>query len=330
MEEKSELTDLFRSRLSEARMSVREGFWEQLNESMCKYANEPMISKGVNWHMKRVAAAAAVGLLVLGAASAAFWYFSPEEEIKEAFTQADRLVVDERQWHTDDTDVSSAKPYSPVTTSFDDTDDEALSVHVSITITEHVAGGGYTADGGYQPTSDSRTDVSTERTEALPALQPKPCNWALKTGVGSSLPKGECDMPFTVGVTVERRLGNRFSLETGLRYNCLSGRRTLHTLEVPLRANLLLAVAPKIDVYALAGGAVEKCVAGTDDNGFGAEPVQWSVVAGLGVRYKLNERFALFAEPTVSHHFDTDSRTKSLRTERPTNFNLLCGLRMTY
>lgn len=44
----------------------------------------------------------------------------------------------------------------------------------------------------------------------------------------------------------------------------------------------------------------------------------------------MNDRFALFAEPSVSHHFDTDSQTRTLRTERPTNLNLLCGVRMTY
>ena len=83
-------------------------------------------------------------------------------------------------------------------------------------------------------------------------------------------------------------------------------------------------------MYAVVGGAAEKCIAGAPDNGFKAEPVQLSVAAGVGVRYKLSDRFALFAEPLVSHHFDTESETKTLRTERATNLNLLCGVRMTY
>ena len=92
----------------------------------------------------------------------------------------------------------------------------------------------------------------------------------------------------------------------------------------------MLASSPKVDFYATLGGAIEKCIAGAPDNSFKAEPVQLSVAAGVGVRYKVNDRFALFAEPSVSHHFDTDSPTKSLRTERPVNLNLLCGVRMTY
>ena len=93
---------------------------------------------------------------------------------------------------------------------------------------------------------------------------------------------------------------------------------------------MLLAGNDKVELYALAGGAVEKCVAGARDNSFEAEPVQCSVKAGLGVRYKMTDRLALFAEPAVSHHFDTDSPTRTLRTERPTNLNLQCGLRMIF
>ncbi len=149
-------------------------------------------------------------------------------------------------------------------------------------------------------------------------------------GLGTSLPEGDCNMPLTAGVTVERSLNNWLALETGIRYNRLPADRTLHTLAIPVKLNMTLASTPKVDLYATVGGAAEKCIAGASDNGFHAEPVQLSVAAGVGVRYKLNDRFALFAEPSVSHHFDTDSETGTLRTERPTNLNLLCGVRMTY
>lgn len=65
---------------------------------------------------------------------------------------------------------------------------------------------------------------------------------------------------------------------------------------------MTLASTPRVDLYAVVGGAAEKCIAGAPDNGFKAEPVQLSVAAGVGVRYKLSDRFALFAEPLVSHH----------------------------
>ena len=93
-------------------------------------------------------------------------------------------------------------------------------------------------------------------------------------------------MPFTAGVSVERRLNKHFSLEAGLQYNCLDGDHTLHTLEVPVRLNMMLASTPKVDFYAMVGGAAEKCIAGAPDNDFGAEPVQLSVAAGVGYAIK--------------------------------------------
>ena len=137
-------------------------------------------------------------------------------------------------------------------------------------------------------------------------------------------------MPLTAAVTVERSLNSRFALETGILYNRLHADRTLHTLGIPVKLNMTLASTPKLDLYATVGGTAEKCIAGAADNGFNAEPVQLSVAAGVGGRYRLNDRFALFAEPSVSNHFGTDSETGTLRTERPTNLNLLCGVRMTY
>lgn len=101
-------------------------------------------------------------------------------------------------------------------------------------------------------------------------------------------------MPLTAGVTVERSLNNWLALETGIRYNRLPADRTLHTLAIPVKLNMTLASTPKVDLYATVGGAAEKCIAGASDNGFHAEPVQLSVAAGVGVRYKLNDRFALF------------------------------------
>ena len=228
-------------------------------------------------------------------------------------------------------------------------EDESVSVHVSFRITQRVYGnrqqpgngyysngipagnGDYYSNPGHKDNIDGMPSSFEEEPANSVDVSPlKPRNWALKAGIGTSLPKGNFHMPFTAGVSVERRLNKHFSLEAGLQYNCLDGDRTLHTLGVPVRLNMMLASTPKVDFYAMVGGAAEKCIAGAPDNGFGAEPVQLSVAAGVGVRYKMNDRFALFAEPSVSCHFDTDSQTRTLRTERPTNLNLLCGLRMTY
>ena len=79
--ENDEITDLFRTRLADAGMSVRDGFWEELSQEIpvaCQHRRRILLF--------RVAAAASV-LLVLAASSATFLYFSPKEEMEEAFTK---------------------------------------------------------------------------------------------------------------------------------------------------------------------------------------------------------------------------------------------------
>ena len=138
-------------------------------------------------------------------------------------------------------------------------------------------------------------------------------------------------MPVMTGVIIEKRLGEYLGIETGLAYsNLRANGQGLHYLGIPVKMNVYLADLKKFDLYASIGAVADKCIAGAPSNNFKNEPVQLAVTAGVGVSYKVNDRIALFAEPGVSHHFDTDSRIETIRTKRPTNFNFLCGLRMTY
>ena len=113
-------------------------------------------------------------------------------------------------------------------------------------------------------------------------------------------------------------------------FNLRSAGQHLHYLGIPVKVNVTLVDTKKIDLYATVGGIADKCIAGAPDNSFKEEPIQLAVTAGIGINYKINDRLAVFAEPGVSHHFKTDSKLATVRTKRPTNFNLLCGLRMTY
>lgn len=371
MKGNDEITGLFRGRLADAEMTVRDGFWEELQSDLSQIGTgaagttaafasglKQKRATALTPRFYRVAAAASV-VMVLGAASAAFWYFSPKEEIQEAFTKVATLtpdgslngdVVQEKFPSIHEANPTTHKPGhthpSPIASAAlvaDEEGDETMSVTVSIRFTQRVYGshqqggnesGYHNATESVGNSSASNSPVSSDQSTSASAntvASAKQRNWALKAGVGTSLPKGDFGMPFTAGLSAERRLNKHFSLEAGLQYNRLDAPgNALHTLAVPVKLNAMLASSSKVDFYATLGGAAEKCIAGAEDNGFGAEPIQLSVAAGLGIRYKLNDRIALFAEPTVSHHFDTDSSTKSLRSERPTNINLLCGVRMTY
>ena len=354
MKDRNDITNLFRERLADAELPVRENLWAEIQQDMARPA-----ATGHAFlppYAYRLIAAASV-LLVLGMASAV-WYFSPKEEAQEAFTPiaalpptAEPLTEETPEAlpvpanETPTPQAGYRQPYTPATraalVSQAEETDEEVSVQVSITITQRVYDNPPTQEGGYygnyrptRPASDYAYTPTTERNQEdnrTESTVEKPLRkWAVKAGLGTSLPKGDYQMPLTAALQVERRLSEHLSLETGLQYSRLAGDRTLHTLGIPVKVNARLAGNEKVDLYATLGGMAEKCIAGADSNSLDKEPIQLSVAAGMGVCYQLSDRLALFAEPTVSHHFDSDSPTRSLRSERATNLNLLCGVRMTY
>ena len=165
MRENDEITGLFRSRLAGAEMTVREDFWEGLQRDL----PSPVAAKGrrplfLSPRFHRVAAAASV-VFVLGAASAAFWYFSPKEEIKEAFTQVAAMtpegnlngdVVQESFPSIHQANPVAQKPGTqhpangiPAGLTAQADEDESVSVHVSIRITQRVYGNQQQPGNGY-------------------------------------------------------------------------------------------------------------------------------------------------------------------------------------
>lgn len=349
--ENDEITDLFRLRLGSAEMTVRDGFWEELNRDVAAAGQQKR-----RMLFFRVAAAASV-LLVLGASSAAFWFLSPKEEMEEAFTKiavsgagsldGDRVDQSFSPTHSQPV-LRKPAPGKPDLAAYqEEEEDDSVSVTVSLSFsfsTTTTSGNGYARErtnGGENlwKTGSGSSEVASMVSEEQSALASitekveKKRGWSLKAAVGTALPaeNGKYKMPVTAGVTVEKRLGKYLGIETGLTYsNLRSEGKGVHYLGIPVKVNMHLAESNKFDLYASIGGIADKCIAGAPGNSFKNEPVQLAVTAGVGVNYKINDRVALFAEPGVSHHFDTDSRLETVRTKRPTNFNLICGLRMTY
>lgn len=343
--ENDEITDLFRSRLAKTEMTVRDGFWEELNNEVA-----------VRCHHRRVyffrIVAAASALLVLAVSSAAFWFFSPKEEIEDAFTKVAAVsgntihldgdvekqdftpIYSKPVLHKAVSKCSGALPQS--TQKGDDSVSVTVSMSFSFSSTtscwsqnDHTDKA-YWQAGGDEPNLVHVADKSSS-SEGI-SMTPEIRTWAVKAAIGTSLPaeNGKYKMPVSVGLTVEKRINRHLAIETGLLYSSLCAGQKLHYLGIPVRLNVTLAEMSKLDIYASVGGVADKCVAGAPDNGFKQEPVQLALTAGVGVNYKINDKLALFAEPGVSHHFKTDSKLETVRSARPTNFNLICGLRMTY
>lgn len=343
--EKDEIADLFRTRLSDVGMTVREGFWEELSQDIpaaCQHRRRLLFF--------RVAAAASV-LLVLGASSAAFWYFSPNEEIEEAFTQiaaANGGMIDGDGIRMN----PLPRPVEPVLAkpapksygmlsqyTGDDSVSVTLSMSFSFSSTTSVGHRRTPSNNGssFFQMTDERQETASAKEDIVETPQlakaVKNRHWAVKAQMGIALPaEGRTyKIPVSAGVTVERKLTNYLGVESGLMYSNLRSRgQQLHYVGIPVKMNVTLLDTKKVDLYASVGGIADKCIAGAPDNSFKEEPIQLAVTAGLGINYQINDRLSVFAEPGVSHHFKTDSKLATVRTKRPTNFNLLCGIRMTY
>lgn len=334
MREKSEINDLFRTRLQDMKMEVRSEFWEMLEQDL---KNKPSPMTAFRTRCLRWVAAASV-LLLLGGIS--FWALLspvPEDTGKVLAHKAPQLADPVAELPP--ISVPSDKVKQPVNTPSlqQQEDDEPVSVHVSISITQtQQYGKRRRTNANHNYLTDERTSSSRTVTansgrakqksmkEAVSSLQSS--RWSLKALIGTSLPSSDYAAPVTAGVLVERSLGKRFSLEAGLQYSRLETAEDepLHSLSVPLRVNMSLASNRHLDFYAQTGVSMEKIISGD------SSPLQVAVQAGVGLRYKMTDRLAFFAEPSVSHHFNEDSSPRTLRTERPLNLNLLCGLRMTY
>ena len=163
--------------------------------------------------------------------------------------------------------------------------------------------------------------------------------------------------PLRGGISLRYRLTDRIAIESGVTYTRMESEategspvnyyhttQTLHYIGIP--ANILYTVwEPKsFEVYVLGGGMVEKNVKGKQEttytvseqeivhqnHSFTEKPLQWSVNAGAGLQYNLNNAFGVYAEPGVSYYIDNKSKVDNYYKDKPWSFNLKIGLRYSF
>jgi hypothetical protein len=367
MKKESDITHLFRSRLSDVEMEPRADFWNTLQSDLPGSA-APHSSRLYLW---RATAAVALVLLVSGTL-VTYWQLAPRTEAPQVVTQRVKpvpilsqpeaettaetaeTIMGAAEQPTPSPAVAQATP-APVKASQSATrprpstgatlashgsaadrsaanpadDDETVTVSVSVTITQRTTGRG----NGRQTATTAAMSQDAEAVNDHEYAAPKPHNWALKVGVGTSLPTDNYNMPFRIEALAGYQIDRHLSAEAGLQFNYfpVSHGKDQRSLAIPVQLNVALMQTDKVDLYALAGGQAEIPgeSASKDGSSKSPSPVVWSVKAGVGVRYKLNNNCALFAEATVSHHFSNDA--VNLYTHTPSiNANLLCGVRMTF
>lgn len=153
--------------------------------------------------------------------------------------------------------------------------------------------------------------------------------------------------PFKVGLSLRYKLGNRLSVQSGLNYSYLQSdlthvngvsetteRQRLHYISVPVSLSYSFVRTKRVDVYATGGAEVGKLVSGKrEDNGSSASVsehrLQYSVNAAVGAAYDFGSGVSAFVEPGVSHYFNNHSDVVNYYKDKPTNFSLNVGLRLS-
>lgn len=203
--------------------------------------------------------------------------------------------------------------------------------------------------------------MSSTSNDAVTNLDPSYSNDAensMDDWMGSSIKDRQVKhhQPLRLGVSLRYQINDRWSVEGGVSYSHHSsditetgGNFTKYTnqeltfIGIPINANYSIWSNRYVNVYASAGGEVERMVKGKaqvtttyagEDSEQREETVKmsrpvFSVNAAIGVEAKLGETFSLYAEPGVGYHFKNGSDVLTIYSDKPFNANLNLGVRFT-
>ena len=179
-----------------------------------------------------------------------------------------------------------------------------------------------------------------------------------RTGVKETSTKSRYGIPISFGAGVKIDFTERWSLGTGLEYTLLvrnfygsytkvdaegtivvspvsdNVRNTQHYVGIPVNVFYNILDSRYINLYAYAGGALEKCIKDhyrlLDAQITHTEKVkgiQLSVNLGIGVEFLLGNHLGLYIDPKLRYYFD-NGQPKSIRTVQPLMLGFEMGLRV--
>lgn len=163
--------------------------------------------------------------------------------------------------------------------------------------------------------------------------------------------------PVRFGVSFTFRLTDRLGLGTGLTYTGLTsdfrsgsqahhirGRQKLDYIGIPINVTYDFLRWKRLQLYGAVGVLGEQCVyaktktsymidganSGADNKDVKGKPFQLSVNASLGLQFNVVSAVGVYAEPGVSYYFNDGSDLMTIYKDRPVNFNLNLGVRITF
>lgn len=164
-------------------------------------------------------------------------------------------------------------------------------------------------------------------------------------------------VPLVICLSVNKQLTSRWNVETGLRYTFLRSDyfmeselmeketiQRIHYIGVPIKFNYHILTHNGLSLYGQGGGALDIPVYGTQyiweySTQFETKnkdilnihaPLQWSVEGGLGIQFHIKPSFSIYAEPSLRYYFKTGSDVKTIHQDKPFEFTIPIGLRLTW
>jgi len=164
-------------------------------------------------------------------------------------------------------------------------------------------------------------------------------------------------VPLVIGLSLNKSLTSRWSIETGLRYTFLQSDflteskltykemiQRIHYIGIPLKINYIICRFGGFSLYGQGGGAIDIPVNSRQaitefQTGIDAPsirrlhihpPLQWSVEGGIGLQYNFTPWFSIYAEPSFRYYFNTNHEIKTIRQEQPFEFSIPIGLRVMW
>lgn len=144
---------------------------------------------------------------------------------------------------------------------------------------------------------------------------------------------------WSLGLSVDRQIFPRTTLETGIVYTFLSSdvkmkytgikKQEIQYLGIPLRLNYMLTGNDQCQLYVGAGVMLEHSLSATrGEEHFDVKPWQWSSNLSIGGQFRVSNHIMLYIEPGVSLYHNVDHSVPSLRSVSPVYFNLRGGIRL--
>ena len=166
-------------------------------------------------------------------------------------------------------------------------------------------------------------------------------------------------LPVKFGVSFRYGFNERLGIESGLTYTLLNstfttaagtangnttGKQTLHYIGIPLNVTYNIIGSKLFNVYASAGGAMDKAVGGyfettghvdgkrseTNRNSLKPKELQWSLNASAGAQVNVLNQLGLYVEPGISYRIPSGSHVRSIYTDKKLDFSIGFGIRFNF